>query len=412
MVGAPVSADERAPMSLPLSLFDPVRLRVYPRLAVALYIIAAIAMIASATAMIDVFGKPLGYDFITFWGASHLTLAGEPLAAFDFGRILQAEQLAVPANTQVFLWHYPPVYQMFVAPLALLPYGLSWLVFVGAGLAFYVATVRPLFVENFAPKADVVFLLLAFPGAFICVFHGQNSLYSAAIFAGGLLLLERGRPYLAGLVLGLLIYKPQLGLLLPLAFLVSGQWRALIATGASAIAICGLSALLLGSELWFTFVANAPVVREVMEQGMLPWAKMPSAFVFLADLGVPLAVAYGAQLLVALAAAASVAFVWWRQGPVRLSWAVLIVATLLVPPYTFDYEFAILAPVLAILVSDMGTRGATWRERVGLVVLYVLPLVVAPFAQATHLQIGFLLLVLALVMATRRALSLSSPAPL
>ena len=60
----------------------------------------------------------------------------------------------------------------------------------------------------------------------------------------------------------------------------------------------------------------------------------------------------------------------------------------------------------------MGTRGATWRERVGLVVLYVLPLVVAPFAQATHLQIGFLLLVLALVMATRRALSLSSPAPL
>ncbi len=376
MVGAPVSADERAPMSLPLSLFDPVRLRVYPRLAVALYIVAAIAMIASATAMIDVFGKPLGYDFITFWGASHLTLAGEPLAAFDFGRILQAEQLAVPANTQVFLWHYPPVYQMFVAPLALLPYGLSWLVFVGAGLAFYVATVRPLFVENFAPKADVVFLLLAFPGAFICVFHGQNLLYSAA------------------------------------TFLVSGQWRALIATGASAIALCALSALLLGTELWFTFVANAPVVREVMEQGMLPWAKMPSAFVFLADLDVPLAVAYGAQLLVALAAAASVAFVWWRQGATRLSWAVLIVATLLVPPYTFDYEFAILAPVLAILASDMDTRGATWRERTGLVVIYALPLLVAPFAQATHFQIGFLLLVLALVIATRRALSLSSPAPL
>tara|TARA_R110000868_G_scaffold17357_2_gene76423 strand:- start:16013 stop:17212 length:1200 start_codon:yes stop_codon:yes gene_type:complete len=399
-------------MNLPVPLFDPQRLRVYPRLAVAIYVVAALAMIVSATAMIDVFGKPLGYDFITFWGASHLTLSGEPLVAFDFARILQAEQLAVPANTQVFLWHYPPVYQMLVAPLALLPYGLSWLVFVGAGLALYVATVRPLFADGFASKSDVVFLLLAFPGAFICVFHGQNSLYSAAIFAGGLLLLERGQPYLAGLVLGLLIYKPQLGLLLPLAFLVSGQWRVLIATGLSAVAICGLSAVLLGPELWLTFIANAPIVREVMEQGMLPWAKMPSAFVFLVDLGVPLSVAYGAQMLVALAAAAAVALVWRRHGPTRLSWAVLIAATLLVPPYTFDYEFAILAPVLVILVNDMGRRGATLQERVGLVILYVLPLTVAPFAQATHLQIGFPLLVLALVMVTRRALSLSSPAPL
>ncbi len=399
-------------MSFPAPVFDPQRLRVYPRLAVGLYVVAAIVMVVNATAMIDVFGKPLGYDFITFWAASHLTLAGDALAVFDFYRILQAEQLAVPANTQVFLWHYPPVYQMFVAPLALMPYGLSWLVFVSAGLALYATTVRLLLVEGFAPKADVVFLLLAFPGVFICVFHGQNSLYSAAIFAGGMLLLERGRPWLAGLVLGLLIYKPQFGLLLPLAFLVSGQWRVMLATGLSALTICGLSALFFGPDLWVAFIANAPVVREVMEQGMLPWAKMPSAFVFLADLGVSLSVAYGGQVLVMLAAAATTALVWWRQGPTRMNWAVLIAATLLVPPYTFDYEFAILAPVLAILASDMSMRGSVLRERIGLVALYVLPLVVAPFAQATHFQIGFLLLVLALVMATRRALSLSSPAPL
>lgn len=393
-------------MTRPLSqLFDLERMRVYPRMAVVVYVLVGLAMVASATAMIDIFGKPLGYDFITFWGASHLTLAGDAVGVFNFHHILGAEQLAVPANTQVFLWHYPPIYQMIVTPLALLPYGLSWFVFVGLSLCLYIVMLRPLFDERLAIGADAIYLALAFPGAFICVFHGQNSLYSVAIFVGGLLLLERGRPYLAGLVFGLLIYKPQFGVLLPLAFLAAGQWRVFVATGASALVITGLATLLLGPDLWLAFFANAPIVREVMEQGLLRWAKMPSAFIFLRDLGVAQGIAYGAQVLTALGAAGAVCLVWWRRGATRLAWAVLIAATLLVSPYIFDYEFAILAPVLVIVGSDMAAHGASLREKTLLIGLYVTPLVVAPFAQATHLQIGFPLLVLALGLAVRRALA-------
>lgn len=386
-------------------LLDPERLRVYPRMALGLYGLAGLAVVASATAMIDIFGKPLGYDFITFWAASHLTLAGDGAGAFNLHHILGAEQLAVPANAQVFLWHYPPTYQMIVMPLALLPYGLSWLVFVGLGLCLYIATLKPLFDNRLAMGADAICLLLAFPGVFLCVFHGQNSLYSAAIFAGGLLLLERGRPYLAGLVLGVLIYKPQFGVLLPLAFLAAGQWRVFVATGASTLAITALATLVLGTDLWLAFFANAPIVREVMEQGLLPWAKMPSAFIFLRDLGVPQVLAYGAQVLTALAAAGVVCLVWRRLGATRLAWAVLIAATLLVSPYTFDYEFAILAPVLVIVGSDMTAHGASLREKIVLIGLYVTPLAVASFAQATHLQIGFPLLVIALGLAVQRALA-------
>lgn len=394
------------------SLFDAERLRVYPRLAVIVYLIAGIVLVASATAMIDVFGKPLGYDFITFWGASHLTLSGDAAGAFELGKILAAEQLAVPANDQVFLWHYPPVYQMFVAPLALMPYALSWFVFVGLGLALYVGTTKQLFEPALAQGRDAIFLLLAFPGAFICVFHGQNSLYSAAIFVGGMLLLERGRPWMAGLVLGFLIYKPQLGVLLPIAFLVAGQWRVLVATGASAAVIMGLATLLFGVDLWLIFLANAPVLRVVMEEGMLPWAKMPSAFIFLRELGVPQGLAYTAQIVTALGAAISVGVVWYRFGATRLTWAALIAGTLLVSPYSFDYEFAILAPVLVILGSDLVQRGASRLEKVALVALYALPMMVAPFVEVSHFQIGFLLLVGALVFVMRRALSLSSTSPL
>ncbi|MFZ3032803.1 MAG: glycosyltransferase family 87 protein [Parvibaculum sp.] len=385
-------------------LFDPERMRVYPRLAVIVYVLAGFAMIASATSMIDVFGKPLGYDFITFWAASHLTLAGDPVGAFNLSHILAAEQLAVPANTEVFLWHYPPVYQMFVAPLALMPYGLSWFVFVGLGVGLYLPTMRPLFDSKLASGRDALFLALAFPGAFICIFHGQNSLYSAAILVGGLLLLERGRPWLAGFVLGVLVYKPQLGVLLPLAFLASGQWRVFLATGASAFALLLLSYLVFGPDLWQAFFDNTPIVREVMEQGMLPWAKMPSAFVFLREFGVPQSLAYAAQALTALVVAACTALVWRRKGASRLSWAVLIVATLLVSPYAFDYGFAILAPALAIIGSDMAEKGTSRREKIWLIMLFAMPLAVAPFAQATHFQIGFLLLVSALALAVRRVL--------
>ena len=45
------------------------------------------------------------------------------------------------------------------------------------------------------------------------------------LFGGGLSLLER-RPLLAGGLLGLMIYKPQLGLLIPVALLAGRHWRA------------------------------------------------------------------------------------------------------------------------------------------------------------------------------------------
>jgi hypothetical protein len=62
-----------------------------------------------------------------------------------------------------------------------------------------------------------------------CGFHqsvgGQNSTWTPGLFGGGLSLLER-RPLLAGGLLGLLIYKLQLGLLIPVALLAGRHWRA------------------------------------------------------------------------------------------------------------------------------------------------------------------------------------------
>jgi hypothetical protein len=231
------------------------------------------------------------------------------------------------------------------------------------------------------------------------------------MFAGGLLAMERGRPYLAGLALGFLAYKPQLGLLIPVALIASRDWRVFFSTGATALGLAALATLILGPELWVVFLKNAPLLREVMEEGMLPWHKMPSAFIFFRYLGVPAFFSYVLQALTAFAAAACVAVVWRRLGASRLAWAVLVSATLLVPPYTFDYELAITGIVLVILASDMAERGATRLEKAALVGLYVVPLLVAPFAEHTHLQIGFPALLVLLFLSMKRAMSLATLRP-
>ena len=65
---------------------------------------------------------------------------------------------------------------------------------------------------------------LAFPAVLINIGHGQNGFLTAALLGGALVVLER-RPIMAGFMLGLLVYKPQYGLLLPLVLAVSGRWK-------------------------------------------------------------------------------------------------------------------------------------------------------------------------------------------
>ena len=375
-------------------------MRVYPRVIVAVYCLVAIGFFGVGA--LGRFGKSLDYDFVTYWSASYLTLAGRPAAAFDLEANTAAQRLVVPSSTKIYPWHYPPTYQLLIAPLALLPYLPSYLAFASASLLAYVAALRRLL-----PWPDATWLLLAFPGAFACALHGQNSLLSAALFAVGIGSL-RDRPLVAGICFGLLAYKPQLGILLPFALLAAGCWRTLAAGALTALGFAAAATAVLGAELWRDFIDHFPLVRAIMEQGLVPWAKMPTAFVFLRFLGASQSLAYAGQILSALLGATAVVLVWRRRGPSLLAGAVLVSATLIVSPYTFDYEAALLAIPLAILAADMARRGAARWEKLALLLLFAAPAFMSALAEATHLQVGYLVTLAALFLSGRRALA---PAP-
>ncbi len=384
------------------AIFDAGRIRVYSRILLLGYVAAVIGLFAMSTNMVDPTGKPLGYDFITFWSAGRLALEGNAAGAFDFHTIFAMQKVAVPASQMLFAWHYPPTFQLVAAALALPPYLVSYAFFMILSLAAFVMALRPL-----VSWREPAILLLALPGTFVCVLHGQNSLLTAALLAAALIHLDR-RPVVAGICIGLLAYKPQMGALFPIVLAITGRWRVMTAAAITVASFVAVATIAFGPDLWGAFIRNLPVVREVMETGQLPWGKMPSAFIFLRKLGVPQSAAYIAQTTVALAAAATTIFVWWRTQGTLLAGATLVTGTMLLTPYTFDYEMAILAVPLAIVARHLAREGATSLDKILLLVVAATPLAMGTAVDKIGVQLGFIALGALFVWTARLALAQTS----
>jgi alpha-1,2-mannosyltransferase len=381
------------------ALVDAGRLKAYSRLLVAGFLLAMAAMWLASSGNLAPNGKPLGADFVTFWTAGWLALDGNPVGAFDAATIFARQSEVARGLQHVFLWHYPPTFMLIAAPLALLPYLTAYYLFTAVSAALFVVAVRPL-----VPWREAAILLLALPGTFVCLMHGQNSLLSAALLATALISIDR-RPVLAGICIGLLAYKPQFGLLFPLVLAVTGRWRVMVVAGITLAAFVGLSVAVFGIELWAAFLHNVPVVREVVETAQLPWGKMPSAFVFLRMMGVPQGAAYAVQTLLAVAVAGVTVAVWWRSGPSLLAGATLVAGTLLLTPYTFDYEMALLAVPLAIIARHLVRHGASLAERIGLLVLALSPLAMGAAVESLGVQVGFVCILATFAWSARLALA-------
>jgi len=85
------------------------------------------------------------------------------------------------------------------------------------------------------------------------IFAGQNGFLTSALMIAGLAQLGR-RPILSGVCFGLLTIKPQLGLLLPLMLLLTGQWRAIAAAVVTTAALVVATGLLFGFDIWPQYV--------------------------------------------------------------------------------------------------------------------------------------------------------------
>ncbi len=381
------------------SWLTPERLRVYPAIFLVVWLAVAGFWVATAEGVIDRTGKVLGTDFLNVWAASAMTLEGRPAESWDWPRHAEVERRVVGADhPDYYGWHYPPLFLLVAAPLALLPY--LW------ALALYLAATFPAYwsaVRRILPERPAILPILAFPGLWINLMHGQNGFLTVGLMGGGLLLLDR-RPLLAGMLLGLLAYKPQFGLLLPLALIAGGHWRVLAGAGLSLLATVSLSLWLFGVASWRAFFGSLALTRTtIIEQGATGWHKIQSVFSAVRMLGGGIGLAYAIQGGVLLVVVIVVVAAWRkREAPLALKAAVLVAATPLTTPYVLDYDLVLLALPVAWLVAEGRRAGFRPWEKTLLVLLWLLPVLARQMGELAAVPMTPLLLALLLTLLWRR----------
>ncbi len=137
-------------------------------------------------------------DFVSFYAAGKLALAGTPSLAYDQAAHFLTEQRFMADGAPYQFFFYPPMLMLLFVPLALLPYSLAFYVFEIATLAGFLFTMGRILREPGWLWAAPV---LAFPAIFWTFGLGQNAFLTAALFGGFTLLVDR-RPVLAGMLLG------------------------------------------------------------------------------------------------------------------------------------------------------------------------------------------------------------------
>ena len=363
-------------------------------------------LLATRTGTVDGWGRPIGTDFSNVWVAGRTALEGRAASSYDFATHHAAERAAFGPGTPFYSWHYPPIFLLVAALLAALPYLPALALWQAASLAGALAVLR-----RILPDRDTLLVALGGPAVLVCLTHGHNGFLTALLFGGGLLVLDR-RPVLAGICFGCLAYKPQLGLLVPLALAAGRRWTAIAAAAATVAALFGASGLLFGWDSWAAFLASAGHSRQViLDAGATGWAPIQTAFAAVRMWGGGSAPAYAAQAAVALPVAAAIAWTWRSGAAPELRAALLVTGSLLVSPYIVDYDMALLGPALAFAVAHGVRRGFARWEATALALAWFAPLGARQAALHAHVPLGFAALLLLFGLLAARALRDAAPDP-
>jgi hypothetical protein len=371
-------------------LTDPVRLRLIARLWIVIGFAGYVVDLLRQTqdGLTDGIHRPFGDDFVNYWSGSFLALHGRAAEVYDFAAFHAFERSITGPSLDFYHYSYPPVLLLLTLPLALIPY-------VPALGVWLIASWYGLYRALKLTGGDGVLLLsLAAPAVFVNAVGGQNGAFTAALLGGGLLLLDR-RPVVAGILFGLMVYKPQLGLMLPFALIAGRRWLTVGVTAATAIALVAASLMAFGAQPWLEYVRNLSVLRvAILEDGSGVWHLMVSVFVFARRLGAGLGLAYALQAASAMAAAFFVARSWLRDDPAHLRNAMMIVGACLATPYLLDYDLVMgVFVVLWLRQEEARSQVPLLWIRGAMALILLIPMLASSLGKATGLAFGPLFIV-------------------
>jgi len=251
-------------------------------------------------------------------------------------------------------WSYPPTMLLLSVPFAQLPLTAAFLVWtLGTLLALWLA------LRGSGIAIPVAIATVLSPSACVDIIFGQTGALTAALFLGGLLLIGR-RPVIAGILIGLLTVKPQLGLLIPICLIAAGRWRVLATAIVTTIVMIVTTGTLFGWSVFPLYLEKtAPLMRAVLEA---PFPKPYQAngitlFLAVRTSGAGVTLAYAIQALAAIGAAWVTWKVWHRgEGDLTLRVALVACLALLATPYGYSYDMVAYSFATIVLLHRAGWR--------------------------------------------------------
>ena len=308
--------------------------------------------------------SPVGTDFLAFWGAGHVTVEGDPAAAYDLA--VQERVQTGTGSEGWFAFVNPPPFLFAAAPFGAMPFPIAWIAWVAVTWVLW-AWASILAFPRLWP------LVIAYPGAVIAATHAQTGLLTGALLV--LAAHELGkRPALSGAAIGALVIKPHLAVLAPFWFVAGGRWRAFFAAALASIALVAVSMLAFGSGILAEYATSWRASQALMEGINADFLLRMSTFFSQARLLAGDMTASVAGALSALVALVAAVLAWRRfDGDARATGAAALAATALVSPYMFNYDLPFLIfPTLWLVVQGL-ERGFRPFEKFGLVILYFAP---------------------------------------
>jgi alpha-1,2-mannosyltransferase len=346
----------------PAEFLTGARILAYCRILLVIELALFLFMVAGTHGWVMPLDRPSSTDFVSFYAAGSLADAGVPQLAYDRAAHYASEQQATAAGIAYEYFYYPPVYLLLCALLARLPYLTAFIAFETITLALYLFVARRILGER---SLATLVPVLAFPAVFWTVGLGQNAFLTAALFGAATLLVDR-RPVTAGMLFGMICYKPHFGLLIPVALVAGRRWCTFAAAAIMVAGLCSVSLFVFGWPTWRAFLASAILSHATYESGRIAVIAYITPWGAALQLGLGPALAWDVQAAATLMAAAFTAWTWHRDMPLPGRGAALATATLVAIPVALMYDLMLAAVAVLWLVRAGRAAGMPPAEKLAL----------------------------------------------